>query len=222
MGGNRNISIGNFYTGKRMMMADDTYNTIETTSSGLYKEKGSKFIALAFPVYTEESVKDILDGLRKEYHDARHHCYAYSIGPKGEKWRLNDDGEPSGTAGKPIHGQILSFNVTNILIVVIRYFGGTKLGVSGLINAYKIAAQDALQNAKIITKTVNDLYSITFGYLVMNDIMRIIKELNLDIHGQQFDNSCIIQLSVRKSLVDEFISRVEKVESTNLEYLSTE
>ena len=134
------------------MVAEDTYRTIEGTSTGIYREKGSKFIAIARPVCTEDEIKSIVEDLRKEYYDARHHCYAYILGAKGEKWRVNDDGEPSGTAGKPIHGQLLSFNVTNVLVVVVRYFGGTKLGVSGLINAYKSATQDALQNATVITK----------------------------------------------------------------------
>lgn len=203
------------------MQAEDTYRTIEGTTTGLYKEKGSKFIAIAMPVYSEDAVKPILDDIHKEYHDARHHCYAYIIGSKGERWRINDDGEPSGTAGKPIHGQLLSFNLTNILVMVVRYFGGTKLGVSGLINAYKSAAQDALQNARVVVKTVDDLYSISFGYLVMNDIMKIIKDLNIDINEQQFDNSCNIKVTVRKSLCEEFLSRVEKIESVNVEYLST-
>lgn len=203
------------------MQAEDTYRTIEDISTGLYKEKGSKFIAIAKPVYTEDAIKEIVEELRKDYHDARHHCYAYIIGPKGEKWRVNDDGEPSGTAGKPIHGQLLSFNLTNVLVVVVRYFGGTKLGVSGLINAYKSATQDALQNAKIITKTVDDIFNINFSYLVMNDIMRIIKDLNIDINEQQFDNSCSIKVTIRKSLSDEFISRVEKIESVQVEFLST-
>jgi uncharacterized YigZ family protein len=203
------------------MVVEDTYRTIEETSTGIYREKGSKFIAIARPVYTEDEIKLIVEDLRKEYYDARHHCYAYILGAKGEKWRVNDDGEPSGTAGKPIHGQLLSFNVTNVLVVVVRYFGGTKLGVSGLINAYKSAAQDALQNAKIITKTVDDIFSINFSYLVMNDIMRIIKDLNIDINEQQFDNSCRIKVTIRKSLADEFISRVEKIESVSVEYLST-
>ena len=203
------------------MVAEDTYRTIDGTSTGIYREKGSKFIAIARPVYTEDEIKVIVEDLRKEYYDARHHCYAYILGAKGEKWRVNDDGEPSGTAGKPIHGQLLSFNITNVLVVVVRYFGGTKLGVSGLINAYKSAAQDALQNAKIITKTVDDIFNINFSYLAMNDIMRIIKDLNIDINEQQFDNSCRIKVTIRKSLSDEFISRVEKIESVNVEYLST-
>lgn len=204
------------------MATDDTYKTIEAPSEGLYKEKGSKFIALAFPASSEEQVKEVLDELRKSYHDARHHCYAYSLGARGDKWRMNDDGEPSGTAGKPIYGQLQSFEVTNILAVVIRYFGGTKLGVSGLINAYKTATHDALANAKVITKTVNDIFKLTFGYTVMNDIMRIIKETDVEIKSQNFDNVCSIVTSVRQKQVDEFLQRVKKVDGAAAEYLSTE
>ena len=204
------------------MVVDDTYKTIEAPSEGLYKEKGSKFIALAFPASSEEQVKEVLDELRKSYHDARHHCYAYSLGARGDKWRMNDDGEPSGTAGKPIYGQLQSFEVTNILVVVIRYFGGTKLGVSGLINAYKTATHDALANAKVITKTVNDIFKLTFGYTVMNDIMRIIKETDVEIKSQNFDNVCSIVTSVRQKQVDEFLQRVKKVDGAAAEYLSTE
>ncbi|QKG80363.1 IMPACT family protein [Tenuifilum thalassicum] len=190
----------------------DTYKTIEEPSEGIYKEKGSKFIAKAYPVRTEEEVKAILTKLREEYYDARHHCYAYILGAKKESWRANDDGEPSGTAGKPIHGQLLSFDVTNVLVVVIRYFGGTKLGVSGLINAYKTATQDALSNAKIITKTVDTIYKLTFGYVTMNDVMKLIKELNLEFIDQHFDNTCFIRLRVRKSLESEFTSRCSKID----------
>lgn len=196
---------------------DDTYQTIAKPATGLYKEKGSKFIALAYPVESEEEVKKILSTLRKEYHDARHHCYAYVLGPKGEKWRENDDGEPSGTAGKPIHGQLIRYNLTDILVVVIRYFGGTKLGVSGLINAYKTATNDALSQTEIITKTVNKTFRIDFGYSVMNDIMRILKEYKPTIKEQQLDNSCSILLSVRESQAEEFLARIGKVEGISID-----
>lgn len=204
-----------------MIQPDDTYRTIAEPSTGLYREKGSKFIALATPVSTEDMVRNTLEALREEYHDARHHCYAYIIGAKGDRWRLNDDGEPSGTAGKPIHGQLLSFNLTNALVVVVRYFGGTKLGVSGLINAYKTASSDALTKAKIVTRTVDNIYRISFGYLVMNDIMRIVKDMHLDMVEQQFDNSCYVNISVRQGLSEEFLSRVSKIETVSAEYLST-
>lgn len=190
----------------------DTYKTIDSPAEGIYKEKGSKFLAKAYPVRTEVQVKAIVEQLKEEYYDARHHCYAYILGPKGDKWRANDDGEPSGTAGKPIHGQLLSFNLTNVLVVVIRYFGGTKLGVSGLINAYKTATHDALTNAEIITRTVDAIYSVTFGYTMMNDVMRLAKDLNLQLLEQQFDNTCIIRVRIRRSLEGEFLSRCSKIE----------
>jgi len=203
-------------------MQTDNYKTIETTSEGIYKEKGSKFIAYAFPVTCEEDIKDEISRLKKEYYDARHHCYAYMLGADKKDFRANDDGEPSSTAGKPILGQILSSDLTNILIVVIRYFGGTKLGVSGLIHAYKTAAQDAIANAQIIEKTINDIYDIHFDYLVMNDIMRIIKEeqpLQID---QDFNLTCRITLSIRQSEVDKIIERFKKIDSVKTKHIRTE
>jgi len=195
-----------------MVEVTDTYKTIEAPSEGIYKEKGSKFLAKAYPVRTEEQVKAIVEQLKEEFYDARHHCYAYILGPKGDKWRANDDGEPSGTAGKPIYGQLLSFNLTNVLVVVIRYFGGTKLGVSGLINAYKTATHDALANAKIITRTVDAIYRVTFGYTMMNEVMRLVKDLYLQLVEQQFDNTCFIRVRIRRSLEGEFLSRCSKIE----------
>lgn len=204
-----------------MQIVDDTYRTISGKSEGLYKEKGSKFFALAYPVTSEEEVKEILASLRKEYHDARHHCYSYIIGFKGEHWRTNDDGEPSGTAGRPIHGQILSHNLTNTLIVVIRYFGGTKLGVSGLINAYKVAAAEALDHAPLVVKTVNDIYKITFGYLAMNDIMKLVKDENLSLMEQKFDTSCFIAVAVRQSRKESVLGKIEKIDSAIATFLKT-
>jgi uncharacterized YigZ family protein len=204
-----------------MQIAEDTYQTISGKAEGLYKEKGSKFIALAFHVTSEEEVKEILLGLRKEYHDARHHCYSYVIGFKGEHWRANDDGEPSGTAGRPIHGQMQSRNLTNTLIVVIRYFGGTKLGVSGLINAYKTAAADALEHANIVTKTINDIYKITFGYLAMNDIMKLVKDENLGLMEQNFDTSCFITVGVRQGRTASVLGKIEKIDSAIANFIKT-
>lgn len=195
------------------MQADDTYQTIELKAEGLYKEKGSRFIALAFPVSSEVQVKAILDDLRQEYHDARHHSFAYIVGYKGERWRANDDGEPSGTAGKPIYGQLLSFNLTNVLVVVVRYFGGTKLGVSGLINAYKTAACNALKNARIVTKTIDQTFSVFVDYPAVDEVMRVIKDLSIQVIEQQFDTRCMVRVSVRQSLCGEFTSRINKVES---------
>jgi len=203
-------------------MQTDSYKTIQNTSEGIYKEKGSKFITYAFPVTCEEDIKAELDKLKKEYYDARHHCYAYMLGADKKNFRANDDGEPSSTAGKPILGQILSSELTNILIVVVRYFGGTKLGVSGLIHAYKTAALDAISNAEIIEKTVNDIYNIHFDYLVMNDVMRIIKEeqpLQID---QDFNLTCRITLSIRQSEVEKIIERFSKIDSVKSDHIRTE
>ena len=202
-------------------MSNDTYKTIANSSEGLYKEKGSKFIAYAYPVSSEEEIKEHIAKLKKEYYDARHHCYAYMLGADKSVSRANDDGEPSSTAGKPILGQILSNDLTNILIVVIRYFGGTKLGVSGLIHAYKTAAAVAIDNAEVLEKTVNDIYDIHFDYLVMNDVMRIIKEDQPEQLGQDFNLTCKITLSIRQSEVDRIIERFKKIDSVKPEFVRT-
>jgi uncharacterized YigZ family protein len=178
---------------------NDTYKTIEKPSEEiLFKDKNSKFFGYAFPVLHEDEVKNHLNDLKKLHHSARHWCYAYQIGTENISFRANDDGEPNNSAGMPIYGQIQSFEVTNILIVVVRYFGGTKLGVGGLINAYKTAAQLTLENASIIEKTINICYLITFDYKNMNKVMRIIKEKNLDIINQKLELNCQITISVRK------------------------
>lgn len=200
-------------------MSNDAYRTIELPAEGIYKEKGSKFIAYAHPVYDEETIRELVQEYRKKYYDARHHCYAWQLGANGDQFRTNDDGEPSGTAGKPIHGQIRSFDLSNILIVVVRYFGGVKLGTGGLINAYKLAAADALQNAVIVEKTVNDYYRLFFDYGVMNEVMKVIKDENLPIVNQQFDLSCAIDFYLRQSLVELFLARLAKIESTRTELL---
>ncbi|WP_282036664.1 IMPACT family protein [Saccharicrinis aurantiacus] len=200
----------------------DSYNTIENPSEGLYKEKGSKFIAYAYPVYTEEQIKERVAELKDKYYDARHHCFAWQLGVDGKRFRANDDGEPSGSAGKPIHGQIKSHELTNILVVVVRYFGGTKLGVPGLIRAYKEATIDAINNGTIIEKTVNDVYQINFDYLVMNDMMRIVKEEKLNLTKQDFNLTCTVEFSLRQSEVAHVIGRIEKVESVRCEFLRVE
>lgn len=200
----------------------DTYKTIAEKSEGLYKEKGSKFIALAYPVSSEDEVKDILSDLRKQYHDARHHCYAYVIGYDGENWRANDDGEPSSTAGKPIHGQILSRELTNTLVVVIRYFGGTKLGVSGLIHAYKTAASEALDANQIEERTINDIYTITFAYPATNEIMRLIKDDELTVIEQKFDTNCAVTLGIRQSKLTVVLDKIDKIDSAVAQYLRTD
>lgn len=196
---------------------EDKYLTINAPSEGLYKEKGSKFIAFAVPVSNVEQIKTILEEKRKEHHDARHVCYAYILGVDKADYRSNDDGEPSGTAGRPILGSLLSAGVTNVLIAVVRYFGGTKLGTSGLINAYKVAAADALENAEIIEKTVDEEIHISFDYLVMNDVMKIIKDVAPQVMSQQFDNNCNMVLSIRKGDAPNLIERLKKVESLIIE-----
>lgn len=177
----------------------DTYKTIAAPSEGLYKEKGSKFLAFAYPVQTESKIKEHLEALRKQYYDARHHCYAYVLGPRQDIYRANDDGEPSATAGRPIHGQILSQGLTDVLVVVVRYFGGTKLGTSGLINAYKTATLDALQQAEVVEKIVMQRYRVRFPYEQMNQVMRIVKDLQLQVVDQQADMECELTLAVRLS-----------------------
>ena len=193
-------------------MAEDTFLTLSRPSESLYKEKGSKFIGLAFPASTEEEVKDILEELRKTYYDARHHCYAYIIGPKGEKYRANDDGEPNHSAGDPILGQIKSNELTNTLIVVIRYFGGTKLGVSGLIHAYKTAAADAIAANEIKEEVIKEVFQIRYGYESTNEVMRLVKEFELDILEQEFTVDCRMQLAVRQSLHAALMEKLEMLE----------
>lgn len=199
----------------------DEYLTIGKPSEGLFKDRGSKFLAFAYPVSTEEEIKEIQEKLRSDYHDARHHCYAYMLGKDKNIFRANDDGEPSSTAGKPILGQIKSYDLTNILIVVIRYFGGTKLGVSGLINAYKTAAEEALKNAKIVKRTLHDIYELRFDYPEMNEIMRIMKEEQIEQVDQNFELSCSITLALRKADVDKVLSKFDRVENLKIEYIET-
>jgi uncharacterized YigZ family protein len=179
-----------------MTMETDRYKTIKSQSEGLYKEKGSKFIALAIPVNSIAEFNLSLEKIKKQYHDARHHCYAYRIGHTGDTYRMNDDGEPSGTAGKPIYNQLLSHDLTNILIVVVRYFGGIRLGTGGLVRAYKTAAQDALANAKTVVMTVTAELQIRFPYPLMNDVMRLIHEEDCRIEHQEFTDECLIRVSV--------------------------
>ncbi|MEY8848731.1 YigZ family protein [Psychroserpens sp. XS_ASV72] len=182
------------------MEIKDTYKTITKASPEvLFKDRNSKFFGYAYPVENEEDIKEYLEILKKQHHQARHWCYAYQLGKRDENliYKANDDGEPNNSAGMPIYGQIQSFEVTNILIVVVRYFGGTKLGVSGLINAYKTAAQMALEASKIVTETINIDYSITFDYKNMNKVMRIIKEKNINVTNQILELSCELMISVR-------------------------
>ena len=182
----------------------DRYRSIEAPSTGVYKDNGSKFLAFAFPVETEEQAKEHIAALRKEYFDARHHCYAWRIGLEGALWRANDDGEPSSTAGRPILGQLLSAELSDILVVVVRYFGGVKLGVPGLIKAYKTATAEAIAAARIVEKTACATCRIGFDYTRMNDVMKIVKDWNLRILSQQFENDCEITVRVGLAKVDAF------------------
>lgn len=195
---------------------EDTYRTIDAPAEGLYKEKGSKFIALAYPIYTEEEVKELIAELRKQYYDARHHCYAYSLGADKGRFRANDDGEPNHSAGDPILGQIRSADLSNILIVVIRYFGGTKLGVSGLINAYKTAAADALAHASVVERHETVLLQAHYAYPQMNDVMVLVKAYNLPIRDQHFELNCCLTLEVRKKLQEEVIAKLEAIDGVSV------
>ncbi|WP_372648294.1 YigZ family protein [Draconibacterium sp.] len=178
---------------------DDQYKTIETPSTGYFKDKGSKFYSYAYPLKDEEEVKDLVAALKKEHHSARHHCYAWRLGTEEIRTRANDDGEPSSTAGKPILGQLQSYEVTNILVVVVRYFGGTLLGVSGLINAYREATVEALNNAEIISKLIEIQYELKFEYAMLNTVMNKLKQDNYDIVTTDFQESCRLIFKTRKS-----------------------
>ena len=199
-----------------MMIQEDTYKTIIGVAEGIYTEKRSKFIAIAIPVHTVEEIKQHLDIYQKKYYDARHVCYAYMLGHERKDFRANDNGEPSGTAGKPILGQINSNGLTDILIVVVRYFGGIKLGTSGLIVAYKAAAAEAIANATIIEKTVDDEIAVAFEYPFMNDVMRIVKEEEPEILEQSYDMECLMKLRIRRSMMGKLRARLEKVETARI------
>jgi len=200
-------------------MIEDTYRTISAPSNGIYKEKGSKFLAFAYPVRTVEEVKTILDQLRKDYYDARHHCYAYILGADKKAWRANDDGEPSGTGGRPIYGQLLSADLTDTLVVVVRYFGGILLGASGLANAYKVAARDALEHATVVERTVDVAFRLRYEYLMMNDVMRLVKEFGLAPRQQEFNLDCSLVVEVRKSQARRFQDALELLRGVTFEIL---
>ena len=198
------------------MMTEDTYKTIAASAESVYTEKRSKFIAIALPVRTLEEIKAYLAEYQKKYYDARHVCYAYMLGAERKEFRANDNGEPSGTAGKPILGQINSNELTDILVIVVRYFGGIKLGTSGLIVAYKTAAAQALSEAQIIEKTVDEQVTVVFEYPFMNDIMRIVKEESPEILNQSYDMDCVMTLRIRKSQMPRLRMRLEKVETARI------
>jgi len=189
----------------------DNYKSIKNSSEGIYKEKGSKFLSFAIPVRSVEEVKEIVKDYRKRFFDARHVCYAYMLGYERKNFRTSDDGEPSGTAGRPILGQINSYELTDILVIVVRYFGGILLGTGGLVAAYKEATADSLNQAQIIELTVDEHFSINFDYILMNDVMRIIKDTNTQINNQIFDNQCSMELSIRKQDAPFLVFKLEKI-----------
>lgn len=199
----------------------DTYSSIASPSEGLFKDNGSRFIALAFPVESETEIKEIVSSLKKEYHDARHHCYAYRLGYRGDIFRANDDGEPSSSAGRPILGQIDANGLSDILVVVVRYFGGIKLGIPGLIRAYKTSTADAISNARIIEKIASRRFRLSFGYLNMNDVMKTVKEMGLSPCRQEFGMECTMEVPVRLSLADKFLETCSKIEGCTAEEVGT-
>lgn len=195
----------------------DSYKSIAAEAKGLFKDNGSRFIAHAYPVETEEEVKEIVAALKKEYYDARHHVYAYRLGYKGDRFRANDDGEPSGSSGRPVLGQIDSNGLSDILVVVVRYFGGIKLGIPGLIRAYKTSTADALANAQIVEKIVSKAYRLHFGYMSMNGVMKVLKDMGLEQKNQSFDMECSIDTTVGLSAVDTFLERIGDIEGCRAE-----
>ena len=197
-------------------MFEDSYKTIAKPAEGSYSEKRSKFLAYAFPVQNEQEVKQRLAEIQKKHWDARHHCYAYILGPHKDAYRLNDNGEPSGTAGRPIYGQLLSKDVTNTLVIVVRYFGGIKLGVSGLQNAYKVAAREALDAAVIEERTIQEIYRVTFEYTKMNDIMQILKNPEIQVLDRQSYMQCIYTISVRQRDADRIAEALRKIPMTEV------
>ena len=198
------------------MIFDDTYKEVKIHTTGIYKEKGSKFIAYSYRVYSEEEIKEKLEIVKKLEHSARHYCYAYILNPDKSTQRSNDDGEPSSTAGKPILGQILSNDLTNILIVVVRYFGGVKLGVPGLIRSYKTAAVQAIQEATIVTKTIKEQYKVSFKYPQMNNVMRLVKEYDLEVINTDFQIDCKLIFAVPKSKANDVVDTFKKNHELNI------
>jgi len=202
-------------------MEPDTYLTVKAFSGGLYKEKGSRFISMAWPVTNQEEIKSILEKARKEHHSARHHCYAWMLGQNRENFRVNDDGEPSGSAGKPILGQINAFQVTNVLIVVVRYFGGKLLGISGLINAYRSAAESALKNGEITEHFIQDYFELEFPYSCVNDVMKIIKEEDAGQSQQKFELRCQMTINFRTSSRERMLKVLSRIEGLNYTHIAT-
>lgn len=204
-----------------MSLFEDQYKTINTPSEGTFRDKGSRFIAYSYPFTDENKLKDILSDVKSSHPKARHHCYAYRLGMNKSVFRINDDNEPAGSAGRPILNTLLSNDLTNILVIVVRYFGGTLLGIPGLINAYKSATQESINNATVIAKYQKDIYRIDFDYLQMNNVMRIIKDEDLDILNQTFDNNCKIEIAIRTSLVNRVTTNLSALTNLKLKYLKT-
>jgi len=199
----------------------DQYKTIAAPSEGTYKAKGSKFTGFAIPVFSEEEFKEHLARIKKENPNSGHYCYGFRIGADNKLYRYSDDGEPSSTAGKPIFGQIQSFELSNIMIVVTRYFGGTKLGVGGLITAYRAAAKEAIENATIINRTVDNVYEIQFGYHIMSEVMNLIKKQELEVISQTLEETGTIQFRIRQSEAENIMEQLEKIESLKVQFLKT-
>jgi len=200
-----------------MEPSSDSFLSIAKESRGIYREKASKFLAIAVPVSSEEEIKIKLDDLKKEYFDANHHCYAYRLGLQNPHYRMNDDGEPAGSAGKPIYGQILSTGLSNVLVVVIRYFGGTKLGIPGLIHAYKTSARESLDNAEIVEKIIYSQVRVSFEYINMNEVMKILKEEGVKIIKQTTEIACTITFLIRESHLKSLENRIKRVRAVNME-----
>lgn len=198
-------------------LENDIFYTIKRPAEGIFKDKGSKFLAFAFPIESEQDFKDHLARLKKQYFDARHHCYAFAIGLNRDINRSGDDGEPSGTAGKPIYNQLLSSNLTNIAVIVVRYFGGTLLGTSGLIQAYKGAAADAITNAEVIEKHVQAKLNLSFEYELLNQVLKIVKGEGADILNQHYDNTCMLETSIRASKLELLSNKLEKIPGVRIE-----
>lgn len=199
------------------MEINDTYRTIESETTAIFKDKGSKFIAYAYPISGEDDVKELVQSLKKEHFNARHHCYAWRLGAQGQRYRANDDGEPSGTAGRPILGQLQSFEVTNVLIVVVRYFGGTLLGVSGLINAYKTSANMVLGEAAIVERIVEKQFDLRFEYPLQNAVMKVIKDDQLEIISSKYTLDCELRISVRLNKIEATIAKLDKIDGVTVE-----
>jgi len=201
---------------------NDLYTTIAAPTTGEFKDRGSKFHAYTYAVYSMDDIKNCLEEVRQIHPKARHHCFSWRLGTDGMQYRANDDGEPSGTAGRPMLGQIDSFGLTNVLVIVVRYFGGTKLGVPGLINAYKRATIDALEQAEIIEKTVDNIYQLTFGYEIMSDVMNFVKKAKLNIIRQEFEVAGLIEFALRQSETEAILEQIKKIDKLKCTFLKTQ